>query len=97
MDWIVESINTQQEVDKWEEIFPQLVESDYPVSMWIALGAGEYTPWGNENFLQPKDQSLVMVYDEQVFPEGPETQVVASLFDERAAPEGIIALHQTLV
>ena len=97
LDWIVESINTQQEVDKWEEIFPQLVESDYPVSMWIALGAGEYTPWGNENFLQPKDQSLVMVYDEQVFREGPQTEVVASLFDERAAPEGIIALHQTLV
>eukprot|EP00434_Breviolum_minutum_P018664 symbB.v1.2.016467.t2/scaffold1252.1/size200744/15 len=95
LDWIVDSINTQQDTDKWEEIFPLLVESDYPVSMWIALGAGEYTDWGSTNYLQPKDQSLVMVYDEEIFPNGPDEELVEKLFEEGDAPRGIIALHQT--
>lgn len=97
LDWIVNSINTQQDTDKWEEIFPRLVESDYPVSMWIALGAGEYTEWGSQNYLQPKDESLVMVYDEEIFPNGPDEELVATLFEEGGAPRGIIALHQTFV
>lgn len=97
LDWIVDSINTQQDTDKWEEIFPLLVESDYPVSMWIALGAGEYTDWGSTNYLQPKDQSLVMVYDEEIFPNGPDEELVEKLFEEGDAPRGIIALHQTFV
>lgn len=97
LDWIVESINKQENTGKWEEIFPQLVESDYPTSMWIALGAGEYTDWGAANFLQPKDESLVMIYDETVFPKGPSEELVSSLFNELASPDGIISLHQTFV
>lgn len=97
LDWVVACINTQQDTDKWEEIFPQLVESDYPVSMWIALGAGEYTDWGSQNYLQPKDETLVMVYDEQVFPNGPSEEVIVSQFQDLDAPAGLIALHQTFV
>lgn len=95
LDWIVERINTQTDTDKWEEIFPRLVQSDYPVSMWIALGAGEYTDWGNNNFLQPKDETLVLIYDEKRYPKGPSAGLVESLFQDFDAPEGIIALHQT--
>ncbi|CAE7619910.1 unnamed protein product [Symbiodinium sp. CCMP2456] len=97
LDWIVERINTQTDTDKWEEIFPRLVQSDYPVSMWIALGAGEYTDWGNNNFLQPKDETLVLIYDEKRYPKGPSAGLVESLFQDFDAPEGIIALHQTFV
>lgn len=97
LDWIVGRINTQKHEDKWEEIFPQLVASDYPTSMWIALGAGEYTDWGSANFLQPKDECLVVVYDEQYFPDGPCDATVQDLFFEKDAAKGIIALHQTFV
>ena len=31
LDWIVERINTQTDTDKWEEIFPRLVQP--PVQM----------------------------------------------------------------
>jgi len=97
LDWIVDRINNQQNVGKWENIFPQLVESDYPTSMWIALGAGEYTEWGQKNFLQPKDEALVLIYNEDTFPSGPGAETVAHLLEDFAAPEGIIALHQTFV
>ena len=39
-------------------------KSEYPTSIWVALGAGEYTEWGQKNFLQPGDESLVIIYDE---------------------------------
>eukprot|EP00933_Yihiella_yeosuensis_P080808 TRINITY_DN94309_c0_g1_i1.p1 TRINITY_DN94309_c0_g1~~TRINITY_DN94309_c0_g1_i1.p1 ORF type:complete len:401 (+),score=66.32 TRINITY_DN94309_c0_g1_i1:53-1255(+) len=97
LDWIVDRINNQEDTGKWEPIFKEMKASDYPTSMWIALGAGEYTEWGASNFLQPKDESLVMVYDEKIFPDGPALDIVDSLFAERSAPHGIIALHQTFV
>lgn len=97
LDWIVDRINNQKDFGKFEQIFPQFVKSDYPNSVWIALGAGEYTEWGETNFLQPGDESLVMVYDEKLFPQGPNEDTVNLLFDEMTTPDGIVALHQTIV
>lgn len=97
LDWVVERINNQEDTGKWEPIFPKLLESDYPTSMWIALGAGEYTEWGSSNFIQEKDQALVMIYDDQVHPEGPSADMVARMFESTKTPEGIVALHQTFV
>jgi len=97
MDWIVDRINKQEHADKWEEIFPQLVKSDYPTSMWIALGAGEYTEWGEKNFLQPGDESLVILYNEELYPDGPDMNTVTKLFDDTKSPDGMVTLHQTFV
>lgn len=98
LDWIVEQINHQKNVSKWEEIFQQLVKCDYPTSMWIALGAGEYTDWGASNFLKVKDECLVLIYDEKCYPNGPSESLVNDLFEDNiVAHEGIIALHQTFV
>eukprot|EP00931_Biecheleriopsis_adriatica_P009032 TRINITY_DN110145_c0_g1_i1.p1 TRINITY_DN110145_c0_g1~~TRINITY_DN110145_c0_g1_i1.p1 ORF type:complete len:418 (+),score=71.87 TRINITY_DN110145_c0_g1_i1:59-1312(+) len=97
LDWIVDRINNQTKGGKFEEILPQLEASDYPTSMWIALGAGEYTEWGQQNFLRPKDESLVLLYNEQIFPDGPDSTVLETLFEDQKAPEGVIALHQTFV
>jgi hypothetical protein len=97
LDWVVDTINTQTDCDKWEEIFPSLVRSYYPTSAWIALGAGEYTDWGQKNYLKPGDEAVIAVYDERLFPDGPCPAVLNDLFDDRAAPAGIISLHQTFV
>jgi len=97
LEWIIDRINNQMCEDKWEEVFPQLVKSDYPTSMFIALGAGEYTEWGAANFLQPKDECLVVVYDEVLHPKGPCDEVVASLFRDDEAPDGIVYVHQTFI
>jgi len=97
IDWIVGRINNQCDEGKWEPIFPKLVESDYPTSMWIALGAGEYTEWGSSNFIERGDEALVLIYDEQGLPAGPNGHTIRRLFEDARAPEGIIALHQTFV
>jgi len=97
LDWIIDRINNQATEDKWEAIFPEMVESDYPTSMWIALGAGEYTEWGSTNFLQAKDECLVLVYNTKTYPEGPSAEQIAELFSEHDAPKDVIALHQTFI
>eukprot|EP00812_Abedinium_dasypus_P008736 NODE_2475_length_928_cov_330.731959.p1 GENE.NODE_2475_length_928_cov_330.731959~~NODE_2475_length_928_cov_330.731959.p1 ORF type:complete len:268 (+),score=90.61 NODE_2475_length_928_cov_330.731959:3-806(+) len=97
LEWIVGCINGQQETGQWEEIFPALVESDYPTSSWIALGAGKYTEWGAENYLKVGDEIVIMVYDERKFPQGPDMALVLQAFADGHAPEGIVTLHQTFL
>lgn len=100
LDWIVEQINHQKNVGKWLPIFPDLLASDYPTSMWIAVGAGEYTEWGATNFLQPEDETVVLIYDEAKYPDGPDDLTVEHLFGDihrDRSLDGIIALHQTFV
>lgn len=97
LEWIVERINNQKTEDKWEAIFPEMAASDYPTSMWIAVGAGEYTDWGATNYLQPKDECLVLVYNEKAYPSGPDMDSIHQMFEERNPPDEIIALHQTFV
>jgi len=95
--WIVDRVNSQGDVDKWEPIFPQLVASGYPTSMWIALGAGEYTDWGAQNYVQQGDETLVLLYDEEFFPGGLDGGLVAGLFKDGDSPDGMVALHQTFI
>lgn len=97
LEWIVERMNNQKDEGKWENVSELLEACDHPTSVWIALGAGEYTTWGNENYLQPRDECLVVVYDEREFPGGPSEDKIRALFNDQEPPEGIISLHQTFV
>ena len=72
------------------------------MSCWIALGAGEYTDWGVENFLKPQDECAVLLYDEREFSEdGPSIDQIVGIFEDRGTvmneTKGLIALHQTIV
>lgn len=95
LEWIVQSINEQQDHDKWEAIFPMLEETDFPTSTWIACGAGEYTEWGSTNYIKVGDEVAIFLYDETKFPDGPTVQVIQDVFDDLPAPEGMVDLHQT--
>ena len=97
LDWIVDCLNKQGNEGKWDKLRDVIEASDYPTSAWIALGAGEYTAWGEANFLQQYDEVVVMLYDETKFPSGPSMDVIRGLFDDIEAPFGCIALHQTVV
>lgn len=97
LEWIVERINNQVDSASFEPIWPKLVESDLPSSSWIALGAGKYTEWGEQNYIKPKDETVILIYDMREFPEGPDSEMVEAMFQDRLAPKGIVCLHQTFV
>lgn len=97
LNWIIKTINTQAEEDKWEEIFSSLVSSGYPNAVWFACGAGEYTEWGATNYLQEGDEVAIFVYDLTKHPEGPDQNVIKNCFHDQPMPGGIVDLHQTFV
>lgn len=99
LDWIVTRMNGQRSECKWDDLPELIAASGYPDQAWIALGAGEYTEWGETNFLQPEDQAVVMVHDSELLPDGPTQEQIAECFDNKCESDvpGFVALHQEVV
>ncbi|CAD7932824.1 unnamed protein product [Amoebophrya sp. A120] len=100
LQWIVTQMNHQGRYDKWEDISELLDVANYPRYCWIALGAGQYTDWGQKHFLHPGDEAVVILYRNDRYPEegGPSMEIIRNIFDERGkVPEGISSLHQIFV
>lgn len=68
LDWIVERINKQTggEDSPLEPVGIYLAASGSPERMLIAIGATRYTEFGESNFLEAGDESIVVVYDSTV-------------------------------
>lgn len=68
LDWIVERINKQTggEDTPLEPVGIYLAASGLPERVLIGIGATRYTAFGESNFLQAGDQSVVVVYDSTV-------------------------------
>ena len=95
--WIVDRINNQRNEDKWDDVGELVRAAGYPPHAWIALGAGTYTAWGEKNYLRPRDEAVVIVYDDAKFPNGPDAAQVEALFHDKTAADGIVCVHQTFV
>jgi hypothetical protein len=65
LDWIVERINKQTggEDTPLEPVGIYLAAAGSPERMLIGIGATRYTEFGETNFLQAGDESIVVVYD----------------------------------
>lgn len=62
LDWIVEKMNEQADEGPAEEISALLKASGHPAQALISIGATRYTPFGESNFLQVGDRSVVVLY-----------------------------------
>jgi hypothetical protein len=65
--WIVEKINTQQDVGPLENIAELVKLSGFPGKAVISIGATRYTQYGETTFLQKNDRIYVAVYDSFVY------------------------------
>ncbi|QIM67348.1 hypothetical protein A4G16_08215 [Mannheimia granulomatis] len=63
LDWIVDRMNNQTDEGPMNNIAEMLKQSDYPTKAIISIGATRYTPFGESNFLQVGDISIVVVYN----------------------------------
>ncbi|WP_024873246.1 DUF5718 family protein [Tolumonas lignilytica] len=63
LDWVIEKMNNQKDEGPAEDIAALLAKAKYPQRVIISIGATRYTPFGEQNFLQPGDESIVVVYD----------------------------------
>jgi hypothetical protein len=63
LNWVVDKMNNQQDEGPAEDIAALLKAANYPQQVIVSIGATRYTPFGEQNFLQPGDESIVVVYD----------------------------------
>lgn len=68
LDWIVLKLNSQRGDDgtPLEDVGSMLAGSGHPDRILAGIGATRYTEFGESNFLQPGDESIVIVYDSAV-------------------------------
>lgn len=63
LDWIMDRMNNQPDEGPMNHIANLLKQADYPEKAVISIGATRYTEFGESNFLQPDDTSIVAVYN----------------------------------
>jgi hypothetical protein len=100
LEWTANQINNQKTgpSDNWENVHEILDASEYPEYVWLALGAGEYTEWGQQNYIEPGDETAIILYDEKKYPEGLTEAVIEKVFVEQGIGiEGMACLHQVFV
>ena len=70
LDWIVERLRNQAGADDTplEPVGDLLVAAGRPRAAVIGIGATRYTPFGESTYLEPGDESVVIVYDAAVTP-----------------------------
>lgn len=62
-DWMIDRMNNRKDEGPAEDLALYLSEADYPEQAIISIGATRYTEFGETNFLQSGDESIVVVYD----------------------------------
>ncbi|OOF42811.1 hypothetical protein BKK50_06005 [Rodentibacter rarus] len=63
LDWIIERMNNQPDEGPMNNIAALLEATNYPKQAIISIGATRYTDFGEHNFLQMGDTSIVAVYN----------------------------------
>ena len=66
-DWMLEKFNGQKNEGPAEDIHSYLVAALCPKQIMVSIGATRYTNFGETNFLQDKDKSVVVVYPESKY------------------------------
>lgn len=67
LDWIAERIRVQRDEGPLEDVGAILAASGNPPTILIGIGATRYTEFGEKNFLEAGDDSIVVLYDGTAF------------------------------
>ena len=66
-EWIVDKLNTQQDVGPLEDLKALIKSSSYPKKLVISIGATRYTDFGEHNYLDRDDELYVVVYNHKKY------------------------------
>ena len=65
--WIIEKLNFQQDEGPQENIHSYLNAAGNPSKIMISIGATRYTEFGQTNFLENQNESIVVLYPEDKY------------------------------
>jgi hypothetical protein len=94
LGWLVTKLNDQRDEGPLENIALWLEKAGRPNQALISIGATRYTDFGETNFLERGDESIVIVYDARELSNADVRRIAGG---EATAPtEGISILRQTV-
>ncbi|KMK50573.1 hypothetical protein RO21_11005 [[Actinobacillus] muris] len=93
LDWIVDRMNNQQDEGPMNHIAAMLKQADYPPQAVISIGATRYTDFGEHNFLQIGDTSIVAVYNGKTYSH----QQIVEMAEQEQFAADISALVQKVI
>ena len=93
-DWLIEKLNNQKDEGPAEDINSYLTQSCCPHTLMISIGATRYTDFGEHNFLQKKDKSVVVLYPEDKYSS---EEIVQMVKENKLDKKDISALVQEVV
>ncbi len=92
--WLVRMLNEQVDGGPLENIARWFEVAGRPAQALISIGATRYTDFGETNFLEPGDESIVVVYDAQHFSSAEIRRI--ALAEIPVPAEGISLLRQSI-
>lgn len=93
LNWIIDKMNTQPDLGPMNDI-PALIEkANYPKQAVISIGATRYTEFGERNFLQVGDVSIVVVYNAKQY----SAEDIAEMAKKELFPNDVSALIQKVI
>ncbi|PID51158.1 MAG: hypothetical protein CR960_02325 [Pasteurellales bacterium] len=93
LDWIIDRMNNQPDEDPMNNIAQLLAQSNYPKQAIISIGATRYTEFGETNFLQPNDTSIVALYNRKQYSHDD----IVKMAQQNDFTDDVSALVQTVV
>lgn len=92
LDWIIDRMNNQPDQDPMNNIADLLARANYPTQAVISIGATRYTDFGEYNFLQVGDTSIVVVYNGKQY----RHEQIVEMAEKEQFVDGISALVQAV-
>ncbi|WP_439287628.1 DUF5718 family protein [Lonepinella sp. BR2904] len=91
--WMVDKMNSQPDQDPMNNIANLLKQANYPTKAVISIGATRYTEFGEKNFLQIGDISIVVVYNGKTYSH----EQIAQMAEHACFADDISALVQKVI
>jgi len=84
LEWLVDRLRTQREAadTPLEDVGELLRACGCPLRVLVGIGATRYEPFGETTFVEPGDETIVVVYDERVHSPA---EVASAIADRRDA------------
>ena len=93
-DWIIDRLNQQKDEGPAENVNSYLTKCGFPERILVSIGATRYTDYGEHNFLQNGDKSVVVLYPEDKYTA---EEIFERVRNNKLKENDISALVQTVV
>jgi len=93
-NWIINKLNTQKDFGPLEDLHNIIKQNNKPKNMIIAIGATQYTDFGENRYLKKGDEIYICLYNRTKYNYN---EIISNIKNDNFNLEGTSILHQVVV